>query len=155
VAHCIRLVSSADFTSLPGVVVGTRFLAAKETRVHPVYQKAVLAASDGGQSTTRSKLFDNLRGPNPWPLAYDGRSLVVESFLEHERGVDIEEIRRKHNEALKGPDAGFGEGGKDGRAAIWAGTGVGMVKEVQPAGEIVEEMRSEAAKVLASVSARL
>ncbi|KAK3715239.1 hypothetical protein LTR37_007206 [Vermiconidia calcicola] len=137
-----------------GVVMGTRFIAAPETNVHSLYQEALLAASDGGQSTTRSKLFDNLRGPNIWPVAYDGRSIVMESFEEHESGVDIEEIRRKHNEAVKAEDAGLGVDGK-GKAAIWAGTAVGIVKKVQPAGEIVEEVRNAARKALEAVNSKL
>ena len=63
-----------------GVVMGTRFLAAPETHVHAKYQEALLGVTDGGQTTIRSKLFDNLRGPNIWPYEYDGRSIIMESF---------------------------------------------------------------------------
>jgi nitronate monooxygenase len=149
-----RSVAAVLALGAQGAVMGTRFLAAKEVQSHPVYQKAIIAASDGGQSTIRSKLFDNLRGPNIWPEAYDGRSLVMESFEDHQKGMPIEEIRQKHNDALKGQDAGFGVDGK-GRAAIWAGTGVGLVKSVQPAGEIVDEVRGKAREVLEGISARL
>ena len=137
-----------------GVVLGTRFIASEEVIVHPVYQKALLAASDGGQSTIRSKLFDNLRGPNIWPVTYDGRSIVMESFNDHERGIDVEEIRRRHNDAVKADDRGFDEGGK-GRAAIWAGSGVGLVKKVQPAAEIVEDVRDGVRKALERANAKL
>ena len=137
-----------------GVVMGTRFLSAPETHVHSIYQQALLAASDGGQSTIRSKLFDNLRGPNIWPVTYDGRSIVMESFDDHTNGVDIEEIRRLHNDAAKADDAGFGQGGK-GRAAMWAGSGVGLVKKVQPAAEIVEEVRGAALKALETARTKL
>jgi nitronate monooxygenase len=149
-----RAVAAALSLGAQGAVLGTRFLSAKETQVHPVYQKAVIAAQDGGQSTIRSKLFDNLRGPNVWPYAYDGRSLIMESFDDHQRGVDIEEIRQKHNSAVKAEDGGFAEGGK-GRAAIWAGTGVGLVKAVQPASDIVEEVRDAARKILEGAGSRL
>lgn len=107
-----------------GVVLGTRFLAASETKVHPSYREAILAAGDGSQSTTRCKLFDELKGPNIWPEAYDGRGIVMESWADHLEGVDIDEIRSRHAEAVKLDNAGFGSNGK-GRAAMWAGTGVG------------------------------
>lgn len=123
-----------------GVVLGTRFLAARETNVHPSYRAAILAASDGGQSTTRCKLFDELKGPNIWPEAYDGRGIVMESWSDHLAGVGIEEIRERHAAAVEGEDKGFGSHGK-GRAAMWAGTGVGLVKKEQSAAEIVEEVR--------------
>lgn len=124
-----------------GVVLGTRFLAAHETNVHPLYQDAVIAAGDGGQTTVRAKLFDELKGPNPWPGEYDGRSIVSESWTDHTAGVGIEEIRRLHQAAAEDRGkAGFGLHG-GGRAAMWAGTGVGLVREKQGAGEIVEEVR--------------
>nr|POE54130.1 nitronate monooxygenase [Quercus suber] len=137
-----------------GVVMGTRFLAATEIDIHPGHRKAVLATSDGGRNTTRAKLFDNLKGPSVWPEDYDGRSVVMESFSEHEAGVDIEEIRKRVKEALKAPDAGFGVDGK-GRVAMWAGTGVGLVKREQSASEIVEETRAGVVSILGRFKARM
>ncbi|KIX04554.1 uncharacterized protein Z518_05424 [Rhinocladiella mackenziei CBS 650.93] len=122
-----------------GAVMGTRFLAAKETAVPPGYRDLVLAARDGGMSTVRSKLFDNVKGPNIWPEEYDGRSLVTKSYMEHVQGVAIEEIREKHNEAVKGADQGFGS---TNRANVWAGAGVGLVNTVTTAADIVSEVRS-------------
>jgi nitronate monooxygenase len=149
-----RSVAAALTLGAEGAVMGTRFLCSNEANIHPRWQEAVLSANDGAESTIRSKLFDNLRGPNIWPTAYDGRSIVMESFEAHVRGVDIEEIRRQHNEAVKADDGGFGVHGK-GKAAIWAGTGVGLVKKIQPAGEIVEEVRDAALKVMKAAKARL
>ena len=135
-----------------GVVLGTRFLAAEETVVHPKYQGAVLAATDGGQTTVRAKLFDELRGPNTWPVEYDGRGLRTRSHADHEGGVSIDEIRRLHSDALKEKDLGWGESN---RATIWAGTGVGLVKRVQPAAEIIEEVRSGVMQALEKAKANL
>lgn len=137
-----------------GVVLGTRFLSATETNVHPKYRAAVLAASDGGQTTLRAKLFDELRGPNQWPVLYDGRSLRTESSADHESGVGIDDIRKRHREAVKLGDAGYGENGR-GRAATWAGTGVGLVKHEQAAADIVEEVRSGIVAALDAVKAKL
>ena len=119
-----RSAAAALALGAEGVVLGTRFLAARETNVHPAYRAAVLAARDGGQSTTRCKLFDELKGPNIWPEAYDGRGIVMESWRDHAGGVGIEEVRARHAEAVEGEDRGYGSNGK-GRAAMWAGTGVG------------------------------
>lgn len=146
-----RGVAAALALGSSGVVMGTRFLASKEVTIHPNYQAAVLEAQDGGQVTTRSKLFDELRGPNPWPVDYDGRSLVIKSYQDHLNGVSKEEIQKLHNEAVKESDAGFATGLK-GRAAIWAGTGLGMVNEVNSAADIVEDVRKEAIEILGRVS---
>jgi nitronate monooxygenase len=142
-----RGVAAALALGAKGIVIGTRFLASKEVNIHPIYQAALLEAQDGGQVTTRSKLFDQLRGPNIWPELYDGRGLVAQSHKDFANGMSLEEIQRLHNEAAAGEDKGF-KTGLQGRAAMWAGTGVGLVKEVQSAGEIVQKVREEARDVL-------
>ncbi|KAK4561220.1 hypothetical protein LTR86_005175 [Recurvomyces mirabilis] len=149
-----RSAAAALALGAQGVVMGTRFLSSPEALVHPLYRSAVLAASDGGTQTAKAKLFDELRGPNAWPDIYDGRCIVSESFMDHAAGVDIDEIRHRHAEAVKMDSQGFGIDGK-GRAAMWAGTGVGLVREEMGAGEIVEEVRRGVQQVLDSVRARL
>jgi nitronate monooxygenase len=148
-----RGVAAALALGAKGVVMGTRFLAAKEVVIHPKYQAAVTEAEDGGQVTTRSKLFDQLHGPNIWPELYDGRSLVVQSHKDFVAGISLEEIQKSHNAEVGGEDKGYNTGLR-GRAAIWAGTGVGMVKEVKDAAEIVQAVRAEAKEVL-SLAAKL
>ncbi|KAK5109830.1 hypothetical protein LTR85_002044 [Meristemomyces frigidus] len=152
---CGRSAAAAFTLGAQGIVMGTRFLSASETHMpHPGYRQAVLSASDGGQTTTRAKLFDELRGPSIWPGAYDGRSIVMESFTDHAAGVEIGEVRQLHAEALKTEGGGFGVDGK-GRAVVWAGTGVGLVKKEQAAGEIVGEVRREVVETLEKVRSRL
>jgi nitronate monooxygenase len=146
-----RGVAAALSLGAEGVVMGTRFLASNEVIVHPQYRAAVLEAKDGGQVTTRSKLFDQLRGPNLWPAMYDGRSLVIQSHKDFVNGISIEEIQKSHNEAVATEDKGFSTG-LQGRAAIWAGTGVGLVTEVKGAAEIVNSVRLEAKGISAKVA---
>ena len=149
-----RGVASALALGAEGVVMGTRFLSATETTVpHKGYREAVLAAKDGGQSTVRAKIFDELRGPNIWPTLFDGRGIVTDSYTDHVKGMDIEEIRRLHAEAAKADDAGFGPQNK--RTTVWAGTGIGLVNEVKGAKEIVEEVRDAARKALERAKSRL
>ncbi|OTA21253.1 hypothetical protein BTJ68_15321 [Hortaea werneckii EXF-2000] len=139
---CGRSAAAALALGARGVVMGTRFLAATETTMHPAYRAAILAASEGAESTVRSKLFDELRGPNIWPEEYDGRNLVMESWKDHRNGVSLDEIRKSHAEAVKAEDRGYAVNGK-GRAAIWAGSGVGLVRKEQSAAEIMEDVRRE------------
>lgn len=142
-----RGVAAALALGAAGAVMGTRFLASKEVTVHPIWQEAILEAEDGGQATRRSRIFDQLRGPSIWPEAYDGRSLVMKSFTEYAQGKSLEEIQRLHNEAVNGEDKGFATGG-NGRAAIWAGAGVGIVKEVEAAADIVNNVRKETRAIM-------
>ncbi|KAM0701375.1 hypothetical protein Q7P35_011736 [Cladosporium inversicolor] len=137
-----------------GVVMGTRFLSASETALHPNWRAEVLRAEDGGKGTVKSMLFDELRGPSIWPEGYDGRGLVNASSGDFEQGVGIDEVRRLFAEASQEEDGGFGAGGK-GRAAMWAGTGVGLVTKEQSAADIVEEVRDGARKALEDARSRL
>jgi nitronate monooxygenase len=137
-----------------GVVMGTRFLSASETNLHPNWRAEILEASDGGQGTVKSMLFDELKGPSIWPAGYDGRGLVNASSGDFDKGIGIDEVRRLFAEASQEEDGGFGAGGK-GRAAMWAGTGVGLVTEEQSASEIVEEVRKGVSKALEDARARL
>jgi len=135
-----------------GVVIGTRFLCTPEIKCHPQYQAAVLETSDGGQNTVRSQVFDELAGPSIWPPSYDGRAIVAASFRDHTDGMSIDEIRRLHKDAKAAEHGGFGA---ERRAAIWAGTGVGLVNEMKPAGQIVEDVRKDALTILEKAQSRL
>jgi nitronate monooxygenase len=146
-----RGVAAALVLGAQGVVMGTRFLAASEVVVHPMHQAAVLEAKDGGQVTTRSKLFDELRGPSMWPKEYDGRSLMIQSHKDFVDGVSIEIIQQLHKEALEADDKGYGPN-LQGRAAIWAGTGVGLVNTVESAETIVRRAREEATELLSKAA---
>jgi len=129
-----------------GIVMGTRFLAAEETTVHPAYQTAILETEDGGQTTVRAKLFDELAGPNIWPRDFDGRALIAQSYKDHIDGISIDDIRKSHAEAKQSSHLGFDQENR--RAAIWAGTGVGLVRKKGPAAEIVSEVRESARTAL-------
>jgi nitronate monooxygenase len=149
-----RGVAAALALGADGVVMGTRFLAASETNLHPNWKAEILDASDGGQGTVKSMLFDELKGPSIWPEGYDGRGLANASSGDFEKGMGIDEVRKLFAEASQEKDGGFGVGGK-GRAAMWAGTGVGLVKKEQSAAEIVEEVRTGAQRALEDARARL
>jgi nitronate monooxygenase len=147
-----RGVAAALTCGAEGVVLGTAFLASKEVELPaPEYQTAVLEAIDGGISTTRATIFDELKGKSIWPAGYDGRALVSASYREHVNGVGVEELRTRHQVAVKGDDKGFGG---ERRAAIWAGSGVGLLKEVKSAEDIVKSLREGAKMALREASTK-
>jgi nitronate monooxygenase len=74
-----------------------------------------------------------------WPKEFDARGLANQSWRDREDGVNFEEMKRLHDEALTKGEEAWGE--KDGRTATYAGTGVGLIKEVKGAGDIVKEIR--------------
>ncbi|KAL9101366.1 MAG: hypothetical protein Q9163_003368 [Psora crenata] len=132
-----------------GVVMGTRFLASQEANIAKGYQDHIIRATDGGATTVRTRLYDQLRGTTDWPDNYDGRSIINQSFLAAKDGMDIYENKRLYNEATTRGDEGWGERG---RLTTYAGSGVGLVKKVMPAGDIVEEVRADAVKILSKFS---
>lgn len=134
-----RGVAAALALGASGSALGTRFLASKEAIINPGYQAHVIDASDGGQSTVRTQLYNHLRGTMDWPEAFDARGLVNQSWRDHVEGVVFEENKERYIEAMgKGPDGW----GKEGRMATYAGNGVGLVNQVKSAGDIVEELRT-------------
>jgi nitronate monooxygenase len=127
-----------------GAVLGTRLLVAKEAAVQPALQRMIVEATDGGQSTLRTRLFDEMRGTTGWPQRYDGRALRNDSVREWESGAQgeaqIETLRAAYKRAAA-------EGDYD-RLVVWAGAGVGLAREVKPAGEIVQEVVDECRNVV-------
>lgn len=128
-----------------GVCMGTRFLGSREAVIAKGYQNEVLRASDGGQNTVRTKVYDEVRGTPGWADTHNGRSLINKTYVDWENGMDHEENKKLYEaEILKGDDGW----GVQGRMTTYAGTGVGLVKKVLGAGEIVREVREGAVNVL-------
>ncbi|KAF2280677.1 oxidoreductase 2-nitropropane dioxygenase [Westerdykella ornata] len=145
-----RSAAAALVLGAQGIAMGTRFLASHEVHIARGYQEDVLRATDGGQSTGRTKLYDALRG-TVWMDTYNGRGILNKTFTDAESGMDEQENKRLYEESLKKGDMGWGP---EGRLTAYAGSGVGLVKEVKGAGEIVEEIRRGVAKVLGGVGGR-
>ena len=135
-----------------GLVLGTLYLAAPEANIAKGYRDAVFGASDGGQTTERTKLYDTLRGTTDWPLVYGGRGVLNESYFDAAKGVGIQENKRLHDEALKNGDQGWGE---KARLTTYAGTGVGLVREVKGAAAITQEVRDDAKRILQQTMSKL
>lgn len=142
VAACLAL-------GAQGMAMGTRFLASKEVTISRGYQEEVIRAKDGGVSAKRSIVYDYLRGTVGWPAHYNGRGLINQSYDDALAGMSREDNKKLYDEALKTGDAGWGV---NGRLTTYAGTGVGLVKEVKSAKDIVDEVRRSARKVLTQSS---
>ncbi|KAK7554443.1 putative 2-nitropropane dioxygenase precursor [Phyllosticta citricarpa] len=135
-----------------GVVMGTRFLASHEANIADGYRNEVLRASDGGRTTMRTSVYDQLRGTTDWPPGYNARGVLNRSWVDAENGMGWEENMKLYQEAVSLGDKGWGP---EGRMTTYAGTAVGLVKEVKKAGDIVEEVRSATKEVLQRSSAKL
>lgn len=136
-----RGVAAAMCLGASGAVMGTRFLAASEARISQGYQDEVVRATDGAASTTRTLLYNHLRGTFGWPEEYSPRTIVNKSFVEQQEGKSFEELKRLHDEAAKTGDKAWGP---EGRLATYAGASIGLIHGVKDAGDIVRGVREEA-----------
>lgn len=144
-----RGVAAALAAGASAVAMGTRFLASKEARINPGYQQHILEASDGGQTTVRTQLYNHLRGTTNWPAPFDARGLINDSWKDHQAGMSFEENKTLHDAAMK---RGDGAWGPTGRVATYAGTNVGLVRDIEAAGDIVTAARHDATVRLEGVS---
>jgi nitronate monooxygenase len=123
-----------------GVVLGTRLLACKESVIAKGYQDEVLRVSDGGTSTVSTTVYDAVRGITGWPEAYTGRGVANKSHTDALNGMSDAENQELYKAAMKLGDKGWGP---EGRMTTYAGTGVGLVREVKTAAEIVSEVQRD------------
>ncbi|KIW84324.1 hypothetical protein Z517_03574 [Fonsecaea pedrosoi CBS 271.37] len=135
-----------------GVCLGTRFLACDEAVIAKGYQDEVLRVTDGGTSTVSTTIYDVVRGIRGWPQAYTGRGVVNRTYLDAVHGgMGDKENVELYKQAMEMGDAGWGP---EGRMTTYAGTGIGLVKEVRPAGDIVRSVQREAVQVLQKSASR-
>jgi nitronate monooxygenase len=128
-----------------GVCLGTRFLACSEAAIAEGYQREILRINDGGVSTIATTVYDTVRGIKGWPKCYLGRGVANQTYEDHVDGMDEEENKARYEKAMQQGDQGWGPRG---RMTAYAGTGVGLVREVKCAREIVEEIRHDALSIL-------
>jgi nitronate monooxygenase len=140
-----RGVAAVLATEADGVRVGTRFVAAAESGAHPEYVAALVEA--GSEETVLTETFSAV-----WP---DAPHRVLRSCVEAAEalGADIagevthgESTVPVRRFASQPPNRATR--GEVGAMALYAGQGVGTVRGVQPAGEIVAELMEGAERLL-------
>ncbi|OBF12659.1 oxidoreductase [Mycobacterium sp. ACS4054] len=125
-----------------GALVGTRFWASPEALVSPRAHERALAAS--GDDTFRTRAFDLVRRLD-WPAGYNARALG-NTFLGTWHGNEdrlssvLPEAVAAYEKAVAAEDFDT--------AAILVGEGVGLLRQVRPAADIVADMVEQAARIL-------
>ena len=128
-----------------GAWLGTRFMATPEALGSPAAKERVLAASE--RDTVRTRVYDVAMGI-PWPPEYPGRALRS-GFTDrwHGREDALRAAAADGPEELAAAVAG--------EPAVDAGQGVGAVRELLGAGELVERLGRDAERHLRLVASRL
>ena len=132
-----RGIAASFMLGAEGVQVGTRFLAAEECQIHPTYKELVVNAKDTDSVVTgryTGHPCRNIKTKFSKKLAAGEKdhSISPEEFEE----ITLGSLRK----AVQ--DGNLDEG------SFLCGTIAGMVNEVKPAKEIVEEMFAQAEKLL-------
>jgi len=143
-----------------GAWIGTRFLAAEETQIHPRYRERLFAASE--TDTLHTGLFDG-----GWPDA-PHRVLRNATIAAWEAaGRPAPGARPGEGEAVaRTPRGGAmlryqaatpvqGAAGDIDALSLWAGQGVAQVRRTQSAAAIVKELLDEARAAIGRAAARL
>ena len=136
-----RGMAAAFMLGAEGVQMGTRFLVATESKIHPNYKKAVLRAKDA------STLVTGEYAGHPSRVL---KNKMAKTYI----GIEKEEALKPHPDYDKLEELGTGslrraviDGDRE-TGSFMAGEIAGMVKKEQPAAEILAEVYSQADKLL-------
>lgn len=140
-----RGAAAAFILGAQGVVMGTRFLATKESLASEYAKEAVVNSS--GDNTIRTRIFDYARGFN-WPKPYTARVLNCNfiSRMESYDNADLvseeekKQIELEYNKSL--------EKKKLEDIAVFAGEGIDMIHDIPPAKTILERMVNELHQII-------
>ncbi|MFD0917033.1 NAD(P)H-dependent flavin oxidoreductase [Pseudahrensia aquimaris] len=130
-----------------GVLVGSRLWASEEALVHPNMLQAAIKAT--GDDTIRSSVMDLARLLK-WPNRYTAR--VLKNPFTERWHDDLEGLMADQSAQAEMWGKAWQEGNVE-IANTFVGEGTGMIKDVRPAADIIEEMVSQAVTCLRRFSA--
>lgn len=142
-----------------GVWIGTRFLASEEIAIHPYFRERLFKATEN-DTVHLENLFDI-----NWPNAAH-RTLRNKTVYDWEAAGRPEPGKRPGEGDVVAISKSVGEiyryhcctpaadvEGDIEAMSMWCGQGVGLVKKLQPAAEIVNEIHDEALSILNQLNA--
>lgn len=131
-----RGVAAALMLGACGVQMGTRFLSAKECNIHPTYKEKIIKATDLCTMVTGKR------------LGHPVRSLRTQFARDYSKaeygGMPDEELETLGNGALRLAV----QEGDDKKGCFLSGQVAAMVKQEQPASEIIKEVMEGAEPIL-------
>jgi NAD(P)H-dependent flavin oxidoreductase YrpB (nitropropane dioxygenase family) len=124
-----------------GVLLGTRFLATRESPLHPNFKQAILDSD--GHDTVLTEIPDLASG-TVWPGAMSRARR--NGFIERWAGREWE-LRARQPEAAAAAQRAREAGDAD-NAPLLIGQDAGLIHDLPPAGELVQRIVAEAATLL-------
>ncbi|WP_339690473.1 nitronate monooxygenase [uncultured Parasphingorhabdus sp.] len=137
-----RGLAAAMTLGADGALIGSRLWATTQSLATESAKNIALQAS--GDDTTRSSIFDILRGKN-WPEQFDFRAIRNKLHRKWEGRID--ELRSDPAAAMEDYASGAGQEDYD-RAHITVGQDVGLINDISSAEEVIDNIGQEAARLL-------
>ncbi|KAF5371387.1 hypothetical protein D9615_009693 [Tricholomella constricta] len=128
-----------------GVVIGSRLLCAPESVYSEAIKEEILKA--GMNATARSYAFDDVNRTRYWPEGIDGRALANDILVDFDKGLDLDARLKNYDEAKTK--------GERSRLVVWAGVGIGFVKDKRDSATIIKEIHDEMVHTLQAVTRRI
>ena len=125
-----------------GVVVGTRFIATPEAQAAPAYREAILRSAEADTVRTRcytGKPARTIR--NRYNEQWERKADQIQPF-PMQVGISVQEGVMDY--------MGVGRGADPDRTFMPAGQGMGLIRRIKPAGEVLADIIREAETVLAA-----
>jgi enoyl-[acyl-carrier protein] reductase II len=136
-----RGVAAAFALGAEGVQVGTRFMCATECTIHPDVKDRILKAKD------RDTIVTGYSTGHPVRVLKNRLSRMIEELDHQNKSEELEALGTgKLALAMREGDLEMG--------SLMAGQCASMVSRIQPAGEIVSEMITDALKIMHGLAAR-
>ncbi|KAB8246309.1 hypothetical protein BDV35DRAFT_380737 [Aspergillus flavus] len=127
-----------------GGIVDARGMVAAMALGPDIAKEKIVSTTDGTTTTIKSRKHDVFNSTDVWPSQYDGRAIIGRSYEDFQSGVTDEEILKRHSNAR--------EKGEDDRTIIWAGTGIGSIKEVMTVKQLLNDARSGVRLIVAQMN---
>jgi len=123
-----------------GVWCGTRFIATHEAYGHPAYKERVVRSTAKSTTLSRAYTGKNLRTlANDWTRVWEGRDEELQGFPA------------QYAQAARRVETGY-QDGELAEGLMPAGQGVGLVREISPAGQVVQDMVRDGERILADLN---
>ncbi|PDF99913.1 nitronate monooxygenase [Listeria monocytogenes] len=134
-----RGIAAALALGAKGVQIGTRFLATDECPVHPDFKAAVIKASDRDTMVTGRKAGAPVRSIK--------NKMIKEYIRLEEENADRDTLEELTLGSLR---KAVQEGDTD-NGSVMAGQIAGLITEIKPCKDVIEEMMTDAKKVIAGL----
>src|SRR4029453_9881743 len=136
-----RGLAAAIMLGADGVLLGTRFLASRESSLHPNFKQAILESD--GHDTLLSEIPDIAAGL-VWPgaMSRSRRNRFIERWAGREWAL------RQHQARAKAALQAARKSGDVEEAVLSMGQDAGLIHDIAPAGEIVSRIAQDAERIL-------